>query len=269
MSIPTASGSKFRRLAVTAQDNQTVYALSGSNSIIFTEDGGNAWTNLPGGFSGNVSDIAIDPWNKKKLWITYSGYGTHKVAIHDTTGWTQLNDSLPNIPVNCIVIDSFNGTRYIGTDFGVFYRDTGMNYWELYNAGLPSAEVTDLGINYVTNEIWAATFGRGMWKSPRHLTQSPPPAVVSNIPYAMGVITLAPNPARGQFQIITSNEGMQHQQAEVRFISITGAAAATRTGSFRDGRLTLSTEGIAKGTYMVEVVVKGITTAREKLVILQ
>jgi hypothetical protein len=53
----------------------------------------------------------------------------------------------------------------VGTDIGVFYRDNIVGDWIPFRNGMPSVIVTDLEISSVDNNIYAATFGRGLWKS--------------------------------------------------------------------------------------------------------
>src|SRR5690606_37859963 len=109
-------------------------------------------------------------------------------------------------------------TLYIGTDLGVFYKDPSMAHWEAFNNGLPVIEVTDLSINYATNELWAATYGRGVWKSPKHTT----PAGVPSLPLALDVINVSPNPNKGQCTISTANNKLVNQKVSVRIISYSG-----------------------------------------------
>ncbi|RYZ50931.1 MAG: T9SS type A sorting domain-containing protein [Sphingobacteriales bacterium] len=266
--FPT-SGTKLERLAMTHLDQQVIFAMGGNNTLKYTSDFGANWLNVPGGYAGSISDITIDPWNKDLLWITYSGYGNAKVANFNTqTGWSLKNDSLPNIPVRCIAIDSSNGTRYIGTDIGVFYRDTSMNSWQTFANGLPTIEVTDLSINYATDEIWAATYGRGMWKSPRHLT-NPPISAVNPIPYAADVITISPNPNQGQFEISTTNSSLLGQEVEVHIISLNGAVVSKLKTSFSNsGRLQIHADKLSRGTYITDVYHNGVRAAKTKMVVL-
>lgn len=267
--FPT-TGTQLRRLAVTPLDEEMIVAVGGTNTVRYTKNSGLSWTNMPVGYSGSISDVVIDPWDKNKIWFTYSGYGNAKVATYTIGGsWALRNDSLPNIPVNCITIDSSNGTKYIGTDVAVFYKDTSMTKWELYNTGLPNIEVTDLAINYTTNEIWGSTYGRGMWKSPRHLTQ--PPAAISNFPYATNVIKTAPNPNIGKFSLSTDNEYLLNSSnLQIVVKDINGSVVASLQKRFNtSNKIDIELYEIPNGNYIVEIVKEGIVFAREKITIFQ
>ena len=68
--------------------------------------------------------------------------------------------------MNCITYEDFsNDALYIGTDLGVFYRDSTLSNWIPFNNQLPNVMVTDLDICYMEGTIRAATFGRGIWES--------------------------------------------------------------------------------------------------------
>jgi len=42
--------------------------------------------------------------------------------------------------------------------------------WKLLS-GLPGVRIRSMEINYVTNEVFLGTFGRGIWKGPLDLAQ--------------------------------------------------------------------------------------------------
>jgi len=65
----------------------------------------------------------------------------------------------------------------VGTDVGVFYKDNSLSGWQPYSDGMPNTLVMELEINYATNKLRAATFGRGIWESPLYTATSNPPVV--------------------------------------------------------------------------------------------
>ena len=84
------------------------------------------------------------------------------------SNWTNISgNNLPNLPVNCIVFQSYSkDDLYVGTDIGLYHKDSTMSDWQLYNNGLPFVSVRELEIQYSAGKIRAATFGRGVWESP-------------------------------------------------------------------------------------------------------
>ncbi|MFQ5335960.1 MAG: T9SS type A sorting domain-containing protein, partial [Flavobacteriales bacterium] len=100
---------------------------------------------------------------------TFSGYTQIDKVYESTDGgqtWTSIAGSLPNIPVNTIVHDhtTLDGL-YIGTDFGVYFRNDTMSDWILFNHGLPNVIVSELEIQHTAGKLRAATFGRGVWET--------------------------------------------------------------------------------------------------------
>jgi hypothetical protein len=83
--------------------------------------------------------------------------------------WQNLTGSLPDMPVNTILIDpdsvsSASSARvlFVGTDIGVF-RSTLDGNWQPFGTGLPPIVVTRLAYNATTRQLLAATYGRGIW----------------------------------------------------------------------------------------------------------
>ena len=268
------AGRNITRLIIAPSDpNNTLYAVVNSptaSTIRATYDFGQSWGTIPLPFTAYISDIAVMPNDRKHLWVTFSGYGTNKVAEYDSVnGWRIRNDQLPDIPVNCILIDTSSYAKYLGTDVGVFYRDTTMSQWILYNDGLPAAQVRDLGINYTSGEIWAATYGRGMWKSLKRDDGSQGPNGVSMIPLAMDVISIAPNPNKGRFTIHTGNKGFINRPVQVHMINSLGSIAWQQSNLTFDagGDLVVAADGLARGTYIVEVFGGNGMTAKKKVVV--
>ena len=81
--------------------------------------------------------------------------------------WVNISGTkLPNLPVNCIVFQSYaKDDLYIGTDIGVYHKDSTMIEWQLFNNGLPHVSIRELEIQYTAGKIRAATFGRGSGKA--------------------------------------------------------------------------------------------------------
>jgi photosystem II stability/assembly factor-like uncharacterized protein len=255
----------IKRIATCFTNSDHIYIVA-SNTIKHSTDFGTTWVTIPLGVTGTISDIQVDPKDENHIWISYNGFATNKVAEYSPTiGWKAHNDLLPNIPVHCIAIDSSKGTVYIGTDIGTFFWDTNLSYWQPFNKNLPTVEVADLGINYTSGELCAATYGRGMWKSPLY-----DPAIaanVGNIPLANNVINIYPNPNNGHFNINTSNKALQGSTVAVRIISLTGAVAWQNNVSFTTSGIAAINADLPRGTYIVEVNKNNLLFAKEKIVI--
>ncbi len=117
-----------------------------------------------------ITDILCDVRNAQVVYALRD----NKVwkSSNQGTSWVDYSGTLPNIPMNSIIQDTtcFE-CLYLGTDAGVFYRDTVLNDWVIFSDGLAlNSEVTELEIYYnrdrVKSRLRAATYGRGLWESP-------------------------------------------------------------------------------------------------------
>lgn len=190
-------------IAIAPSNPDCLYVSNGAD-IFKTRDGGYEWEKTNNhGHSGIITGIAVHPFNPQILWITFGGYGpwsSHKKYSYDyiytkvlrsddgAGSWANISGQLPDIPVNCIVIDPHSLGVYIGTDLGVFYSSGGRGDWQAFDNNLPNVIVTDLEIHRSTGKIWASTYGRGLWQSPPAEKPGPlkvyPPLYFKGRPYA-------------------------------------------------------------------------------------
>ncbi|MCX7727902.1 MAG: T9SS type A sorting domain-containing protein [Bacteroidia bacterium] len=155
-----------------APSNTTVIYAFRSNALYRSSNNGALWTDISSGLpvgSAAITDIAIDNTNENNIYVTFSGYSSGNKVFHSTNGgasWTNYSTGLPNIPVNCIVYTKNSSDAiYVGTDVGVYYRELSMSSWLPYSQGLPNVIVSDLEIDYLSNKLRAATYGRGVWET--------------------------------------------------------------------------------------------------------
>lgn len=125
--------------------------------------------------SGVVSSLAFDPTNRDIAYATYSTFSGKHVwrSLNGGASWQQIDGTgtgmLPDIPVNCIVVDPTNTQRlYIGTDIGVFTSPDGGTTWAVENSGFANAPVESLSISLYKGaaHLFAFTRGRGAWRVP-------------------------------------------------------------------------------------------------------
>jgi len=157
---------------ITKADTNFIYASS-INQMIRSEDGGLNWTDITAGLpvaSAAITFICASTTDPEKVFVSFSGYSSaNKVFMSVNGGLNWINitgNQLPNVPVNSITYmdGSYDGV-YIGTDFGVFYRDGESTDWMPFNEGLPNVIVNSLDIEYSEMQIRAGTYGRGLWES--------------------------------------------------------------------------------------------------------
>lgn len=268
--VSTNFSQLISRLAMSKASAGTIYATEEyGNNIHFTHDGGASWTTITHPYSEYmISDIQVDHKNKKQLWITFPGYGTNKtkVASYNDGAWKTMNENLPDLPVYCLVQDTANGTLYIGSYTGIYYRTPTMTQWELFSTNHPIVNVNDLGINYKTGELVSATWGRGMWASPKYEQQL---SIPKGIPYAQNVIKVFPNPSNGRFTILDNQEYFKDKTVSTRLIDITGKEVWKAQQSFSGYTLSVDAGQVPTGSYIVEITGKDGKTAKERIIIKQ
>ncbi|MCC7429823.1 hypothetical protein IT568_03150 [bacterium] len=156
---------------VCRTDNQygTVSVPGGSSLVDITG-------NLP---AKNVTSIAIDPYDSGTIYVTFSSFNNNSnigfvfkstnadTSVGTAVVWQNITPTLSggtwNLPVNSVALDGNN--IYIGTDLGVFFSNNSGNTWQQFNDNLPKVSVSQLRINYFTGYLYAATIGRGVWKT--------------------------------------------------------------------------------------------------------
>ncbi|MEZ4874633.1 MAG: T9SS type A sorting domain-containing protein [Flavobacteriaceae bacterium] len=175
-----------------------------SNKIIVGTDDGNVWITQDGGANwNNVSSSLPNRWvtkvlasktNPNRFYVTLSGYrygadeGHVYVSSNNGNSWADLSATLPDIPVNDIV-QGANGRLYLATDVGVFGSANSGTSWESMDANIPNVVVTDLFIDEATDYLYAASYGRSIYKI--DLSQV---VLSKNEVNGLAQITLFPNP---------------------------------------------------------------------------
>lgn len=164
------NGEDIHELAVAPSNNNILYA-SRNSTLYKTIDSGNNWevvsSQLP---NKTISYISIHPTNSDKLWVSMSGFTSNQKVYTSEDGgqnWTNISYNLPNLPANCIIHKKNSNTEelFLATDIGIYYKNANMNEWMPFNQGLPNVIVRELEIQYSSNTLYAATYGRGVWKS--------------------------------------------------------------------------------------------------------
>ena len=173
------NGGKIDEIGVSKSNSNVIYFSDGAN-IFATTNGGGSWTNINNNLPyKTISYIIVHPTDANKVWVTLSGYSATKKVYKTIDGgntWVNISGTLPNIPVNCIVLDESSNLEnlYIGTDLGVFTTDSTITDWNMFNNNsLPNVIVSELEIQYQSNKLIAATYGRGLWNIDLLITSPP------------------------------------------------------------------------------------------------
>ncbi|MBK6482953.1 MAG: T9SS type A sorting domain-containing protein [Chitinophagaceae bacterium] len=181
-------GNYCTAIAVAPSNTNTIYTSS-LGLMKKTTNGAAPFTDITAGLpvaSAGINYIAVSNTDPNSVWVAFSGYSSGNKVFKSTNGgssWTNVSGTLPNLPVNTIVYENGSSNRvYIGTDIGVYYRDDNTADWIFYNDGLPNVMVHELEINYTSDKLVAATYGRGIWQS--DLASNAPTASITTTPFA-------------------------------------------------------------------------------------
>ncbi|HSN50639.1 MAG TPA: PKD domain-containing protein, partial [Bacteroidales bacterium] len=170
------SNSNNMRAVESSPANQNILYISRSDSKFFRSDncmdGAPVWfeltSNLP--VSGTPSSIEASPVDENVVYITI-GSSVYKSGNKGLT-WTNISGNMPGVTKNTIAYyKNDNEGLYVGTDAGVYYKNSTMTNWVSFNAGMPvNGRITELDIYYDNDSvsedaIRASSYGRGLWGS--------------------------------------------------------------------------------------------------------
>ncbi|MEE4196274.1 MAG: Ig-like domain-containing protein [Bacteroidales bacterium] len=175
---------KIRAIAVAPSNSQVIY-LSDYYNMYKTTDGGQTWQDIDNDIPYNakqITYITVNHADPDQVWITFGGYDD-KLRIMETTNggttWNDISTGLPPVPANCVAQNILSPINqlYVGTDMGVFIRH-GEADWVAFNQNLPSVIVNELEFFYdnttpANSRLYAATYGRGLWKTTFPLSSTP------------------------------------------------------------------------------------------------
>ena len=196
-SISQNFGTNLNHLKIAPSDNTVLYTSYGDQLYRTTDGGATDWSILSG-FIGSINSIAIHPTNPDKVAIATTGNQKVYVSIDGGANWTSFLFDLPNFSASALVWqNNAEDGLYLGMNYGVYYIDnTTSNSWEPFSNNLPNVRISELEINSVTNKIYAATYGRGLWKSDLYNGS------LGVNKFDLDAISIYPNPASNEINIV-------------------------------------------------------------------
>ena len=245
--ISNFGGAKFQEIAVAPSNSNHIYAAT-YNNLYYTDDGGKNWSNITGSVSSSITYIAVHPSNPEKAYITSSNYIPGN-KVYKTTdagaNWKNISGNLPNIPANTIVYkkNSPNGI-YVGTDAGVYYRDTTLNDWVPFSDGLPNVIVNELEIHYKSGMLRAATYGRGLWESKLNTSVN-----VEDRIQPENKLTIYPNPAQDILRVELPDNS---KEFNVKIYSVNGKLV-NKERSKKQNNMDINVSSLKRGVYYIRL----------------
>lgn len=162
-------------IAESKFDENMLWVGTDDGLIHLTTDGGKNWMkfdNLPGVPARSyVHQIIASLHNKNTAYVCFNQHrnGDFKPYVLVTTdagkSWRPIQSNLPvRGSVYSVAEDHVDpNLLFAGTEFGLFFTNTGGQSWTQLKAGLPTIAVRDIEIQRRENDLVLATFGRGFY----------------------------------------------------------------------------------------------------------
>jgi photosystem II stability/assembly factor-like uncharacterized protein len=161
-----------------------LYAGTDKGGFWVSKNDGVNWEEKDNGLANNyIRSICPSRFAKERVYVAMTGINyddlNSYLYVSENYGenWKAISLGLPNEPVNVILEDPTNESiLYAGTLRGVYVSiDKGKN-WSYLGNNMPDAAIADLEIHESTNDLIAATHGRGIYK----INLSPVHSMVNN-----------------------------------------------------------------------------------------
>ena len=222
-----------------------------------TTTGNGIWTKISG-FSGYINSIAIHPADPNRVAIATTSSNKVYITTDGGDSWQVKNTGLPNFSALCLVWDKVDNGLYLGMNYGVYYINDDLSAWKLYNNLLPNVMINELEINFADNKLYAATYGRGLWRTDLYKnTATSAKDLKTTINY-----NIFPNPASSLINIQWKEPG---KTAELRIFNINGKLVYYKKEADLNN-FTIGTDDFTNGIYFIRInSSKGIYT--QKIVI--
>ena len=193
-----------------------------------------------------------------QFYLTFSGFGTDHVFKTTNNGdnWTAIDNGLPDLPTNTILIDPLNpDDLYVGNDLAVYYSDNGGNSWSPYSEDLPEATmIYDLNMVGIPNrKLRIATHGHGIYQ--RDFVSDP---LATGDFDRQDEIILHPNPASETVSISAGTTEI----AKIEVYSLDGQLQLVVSGLS-----TVDISNLSSGIYLVSVSTSEGNSSVKKLIV--
>ena len=154
-------------LAVDPQNPQRVYAATGNQGLLWSEDGGRTWTQ-------NLNDltllsIVIDPAEPNRILVGLL-FGGMRLSEDGGATWQVISSGImPEASIADIVFDPVrSGTVYAADRMaGVYLSQDGGRTWQALNTGLRMRSINGLALSPDGTYLYAATEGGGLYRLDR------------------------------------------------------------------------------------------------------
>ena len=171
---PKFDDSAISAIEVAEADPRKVYVGTENGGFFRSTDGGATWSPnlsssiLPG---NTITRLDTNPATGADLvFATVANFG-HSHVFRSKDGGTSWEDvdrgQLPDVPHHAVLIlPGQPKSVYVCNDVGVFVSKDGGNSWANMTLNLPNVMVIDLVYQKSQKMLYAATYGRSIWRIP-------------------------------------------------------------------------------------------------------
>lgn len=168
---PHLDGSSISAIEIAIANRKRIYVGTENGGIFRSSDGGETWSPnisssiLPGHL---ISRIESHPKDANLLYVTVENFG-HTHVFRSRSGGDRWEDidkgQLPDVPHDaCLIRPDEPNKVYVGNHAGVFVFDSVSEQWMNLTKNLPNAMVIDLVYHLKDKALYAATYGRSIWR---------------------------------------------------------------------------------------------------------
>ncbi|MFK7834305.1 MAG: T9SS type A sorting domain-containing protein [Winogradskyella sp.] len=244
-SISQNFGANIDHFKVAPTNNSIMY-LAINGAFWYTTNAGITWTQSTldiGG--GRINEIAVHPTDATKIAIATTN--SEKVYISTDSGvsFTPIRWDLPNFSSQALVWqNNGNDGLYVGMNYGIYYTDNVLgNTWNPFSNGLPNVRINELEINTADSKLYAATYGRGLWRSNLYNE------ALSVTDFEFEDLSVYPNPAENEVYLKWNNS----EDVAVRIYNTLGKLMFYSKNVNLSNAYKINTSGFDTGIYFVKL----------------
>ena len=266
-------------IAVGMNNDNIIYCVKG-NSYAYTYDGGVNWhTNKSLPLSNlNAIRVATNPYDDKIVYVVSDKWGngitSYKVSksVNGAQTFSDFSEGLPDVQCKVLVVEMNEKQEerlYLGTNFGVYYRDESMSEWLKFGSDLPNSQVMDLAVHYKEQKLVVGTFGRGTWEIPLYSSLVNTGDVSPFLPDEKLNMLIAPNPVKSNSKLhleFSNHFLLKPEQAKMNIYNVQGQLISSEVVQVVSGSGEVNIEQLKAGIYILEMSIDKVVFRKRFLV---